>query len=195
MGSIPTPATNKTRTIVRVLLIDQDVFKFNNPWYPVALSMTLTTHAAIGAAIGSFVGNPALGFALGVSSHLLVDMIPHGDSVVLTAYKVKKKKKAGVAYVMVDAAIAIMFLMFLVAIDHAGQATSSLAFAAAVMGSVLPDLLTGLHELYPTKIGHRYYTFHFFFHDFVTKRYGDVPLIPALVAQAVFVLATIPFIR
>lgn len=157
--------------------------------------MTLTTHAAIGAAIGTFVGNPFLGFTLGIVSHLLVDMIPHGDSVVLTAYKVKKKKKAGVAYVMVDASIAIMLLMGLVGIDHAGQATSSLAFAAAVMGSVLPDLLTGVSEIYSTPLLKKYYKFHFYFHNFFTSRYGDVPLIPALIAQAAFVAAIIPIVH
>ncbi len=42
--------------------------------------MTLTTHAIVGAAIGSLMpSHPVLGFAAGFASHFLLDAIPHWD--------------------------------------------------------------------------------------------------------------------
>ena len=41
--------------------------------------MTGSVHAAIGAAIGRFVRNKPLAFALGVTSHFVGDIIPHQD--------------------------------------------------------------------------------------------------------------------
>lgn len=147
--------------------------------------MTLTTHAAIGAAIGSAVGNPVLGFALGAASHFLVDMIPHGDNQLADLFRIhKKKRKLAVAYVMVDGVIAMYMVMaiFLVRTDG-----TNIAFAAAVAGSVLPDLLVGLSDIFRTRALKQFYRFHFYFHDFFSRKYGDVPLRWALIGQAVFI--------
>jgi hypothetical protein len=147
--------------------------------------MTLTTHAAIGAAIGSAVGNPVLGFTLGAASHFLVDMIPHGDNQLADLFRIhKKRRKLAVAYVMVDAVIAMYMVMaiFLVRTDG-----TNVAFAAAVAGSILPDLLVGLSEIFRAKILKQFCRFHFFFHDFFSRKHGDVPLKWALIGQVVFI--------
>lgn len=150
--------------------------------------MTLTTHAAIGAALGSLVGNPFLGFFLGLGSHFLVDMIPHGDNNFLDEYKKGKKKRLGKAYITVDAAIAIIFLMSVVS-GRPQNETTNLAFSAAVIGSILPDLLVGLKELFPKNTIFRgFYKVHFFFHDCLSRRYGDTKLSYAIMGQAAFVL-------
>jgi hypothetical protein len=48
--------------------------------------MTLTTHAIVGAAIASVMPqNPVLGFAVGFSSHFLLDSIPHWDYKLLSS--------------------------------------------------------------------------------------------------------------
>lgn len=147
--------------------------------------MTLTTHAAIGAAIGSAVGNPVLGFALGAASHFLVDMIPHGDNQLADLFRIhKKRRKLAVAYVMVDAVIAMYMVMavFLVRTDG-----THLAFAAAISGSILPDLLVGLSDILRWKVLKKFCKLHFYFHDFFSRKHGDVKLQYALVGQAVFV--------
>lgn len=151
--------------------------------------MTLTTHAAIGAALGSLIGNPLLGFFLGLGSHFLVDMIPHGDNNFLDEYKKGKKKRLSRAYITVDAAIAIIFLMSVVSGRPQGD-TTNIAFSAAVIGSILPDLLVGLKELFPkSKALRGFYKVHFFFHDCLSRRYGDTKLSYAIMGQAVFVIA------
>lgn len=147
--------------------------------------MTLTTHAAIGAAIGSAVGNPVIGFALGAASHFLVDMIPHGDNQLADLFRIhKKRRKLAVAYVMVDGVIAMYMVMavFLVRTDG-----THLAFAAAISGSILPDLLVGLSDILRWKVLKKFCKLHFYFHDFFSRKHGDIKLQYALVGQAVFV--------
>jgi hypothetical protein len=151
--------------------------------------MTTTTHAAIGAALGSVVGNPALGFSLGLISHFLVDMIPHGDNYLADKYRIHKKKRAGMAYITVDAAIAIIFLMSVVS-GRPHTSTTNLAFSAAVIGSILPDLMVGLKELFPkNQFFKGFFKVHFFFHDCLSRRYGDTKLSYAILGQAIFVVA------
>src|SRR3989338_10218169 len=42
--------------------------------------MTLTTHAIVGAALASFIPeHPVLGFCVGLTSHYVIDAIPHWD--------------------------------------------------------------------------------------------------------------------
>ena len=147
--------------------------------------MTLTTHAAIGAALGAVIGNPLIGFTLGLISHFLVDMIPHGDNNIADTYRVKKNKRLGVAYITVDAAIAIIMLMSLV--SGRPHTTSNIAFSAAVIGSILPDLLVGIGEIYKHRVLKSFFNIHFFFHDFFSRKYGDAKLSHALIAQAIFV--------
>ncbi len=156
--------------------------------------MTLTTHAAIGSAIGSLVGNPVLGFFLGLGSHFLVDMIPHGDNNIADGYHLHKKKKLGVAYITVDAACAIVFLMSVVS-GRPNNDTTNLAFSAAVIGSILPDLLVGLKEIFSkNKILKSFYKVHFFFHDCFSRRYGDTKLSYAIAGQALFIIALMRYI-
>ncbi len=179
-GSNPAPATTKTPHIEGFL------FYFSAYAILSPIAMTLTTHAVIGAAIGSVVGSPLLGFVLGAASHFLVDMIPHGDNELADKYRLHKKKKAAVAYVTVDAAIAIILLMTIV--SGRSSNTTNIAFSAAVAGSIMPDLLVGLGDIYKHQFLKKFSKLHFFFHDFFSRKYGDTKLAYALTGQAVFII-------
>ncbi len=147
--------------------------------------MTLTTHTAMGAFIGSLTGNPVIAFIGGFVSHLLVDMIPHGDSKLADNFRVHKiKRKQAVAYPAIDAVVAILFILFLIS---SKDISSMRTFAWGIAGAVLPDLLVGLSDLIKIPILKKFYKFHFFFHDFVINRKGDVPLKYALAGQIVFI--------
>ncbi len=152
--------------------------------------MTLTTHVAIGAGIGVLVGNPALGFGLGVVSHFLVDMIPHGDTGLADRYYNNNEKLVPVAYAGIDGALAVILLMLFVVIKPDSVATAP--FAAAVIGSVLPDLLVGAADVMKkNRVLVAYRKFHFYFHDYFSRSYGDVKLRYALVAQTIFILVVV----
>lgn len=147
--------------------------------------MTLATHTAIGAGIGFTVANPFLGFVLGFISHFLVDVIPHGDSALADRMRIEKKVKLPVALISLDAFVA-MFLVLL-AFNLDGR-ISNLALSAAIAGSVLPDLLVGIHDVTKTKYLRWFNRLHFFFHDFFIIRYRDVKLQNSLALQVGFMV-------
>ena len=147
--------------------------------------MTLTTHATLGAVIGHATGNPLLAFIFGFISHLLIDMIPHGDTGIADNYRVhKRRRKQAVAYVMVDAIIAIIFVLLLA---NTRDIESMRAYSWGIAGGVLPDLLVGIYEVTKTRLLRWFNTLHFFFHDYFVHRRGDVPLYYALMAQIVLI--------
>lgn len=146
--------------------------------------MTISTHTAIGAAIGFAVGNPILGFIIGFTSHFLIDTIPHGDSHISDNLRVHKKKKGAFTYGTIDGLVAIYIILLLTPIS---KETSELAFSAAVAGSILPDLLVGLHDLTKSKILKPINDLHFYFHDFFVKKHGDIKLPTALLGQLVLI--------
>lgn len=155
--------------------------------------MTLTTHAALGALIGVSIGNPILGFFLGLTSHFLVDIIPHGDNNMADRYRVHKKKRAPMAYVTVDAALAVIFLM--VVSNSPAIESNNLTFSMTVIGSILPDLLVGLSEIWKSRSLKAFFKFHFFIHDLWSRKHGDVKLSYALIGQAIFILAIFNFLQ
>lgn len=147
--------------------------------------MTLTTHATVGAVIGHVVGVPALAFVFGFISHFLIDMIPHGDTGLSDNFRVhKRKQKQAVAFVVIDSIAAIFFVLLLANVK---DIVSIQAFTWGIAGSVLPDLLIGIYEITKTRFLKWFNTMHFFFHDYFTKRRGDVPLYYALLAQIVLI--------
>src|SRR3989338_699504 len=147
--------------------------------------MTLTTHATLGAVIGKASGNPVLAFLLGAASHFLIDMIPHGDSGLSDNFRIhKKKQKRAVAYVAVDAIVAIFFVLLLANTRDVGDMQ---LFTWGIIGGVLPDFLIGIYEITKTPLLKWFYRLHFYFHDFFVRRKGDVPLYYALLAQVVLI--------
>lgn len=147
--------------------------------------MTLTTHATLGAVIGQATGNPVLAFVIGFISHFLIDMVPHGDCYLSDNYRIHKcNRKRSVAYVMVDAVIAMLFVLFLFNVK---DIVSVRNFTWGIIGSVLPDLLVGMYDLTKSRYLKWFFDLHFFFHDFFVKRKGDVPLYYALLAQIVLI--------
>lgn len=158
--------------------------------------MTTTTHTSIGALIGTAVGAPVLGFILGVASHYLVDMIPHGDAFMREPNNLvnKRNERLAHAFVFIDIALGIILLTVL------GQflpnsVTHSTVYAASIFGSILPDLLVGLNDLIKTAPGRKHTHLHFFFHDFFCRKHGDPKLRYSLMAQGLFVLGVVYFLH
>jgi hypothetical protein len=147
--------------------------------------MTLTTHATIGAVIGHAVGNPVLAFIFGFISHFIVDMIPHGDTGLSDNFRVhKRKRKRAVAYVVVDAIVALFFVLILA---NTRDLESIRTFSWGIVGGVLPDLIVGLFEVTKTPALRWFIKLHFYFHDFFVRKKGDVPLYYAIMAQVVLI--------
>jgi hypothetical protein len=156
--------------------------------------MTTTTHTAIGALIGTAVGSPILGFVLGVASHYLVDMIPHGDMHMRDSNNLvnKKNERSSHVFVIVDIALGITLLNILGQFLP-NEVTRSTVYMASIFGSILPDLLVGLNDLVKSLPGRKHTKLHFFFHDYFCRHHGDPKLRYSLFMQTVFVGAIVLF--
>ncbi len=148
--------------------------------------MTLTTHATLGAVIGAATGNPLLGFGLGLLSNFLIDIIPHGDRELYENHKRKQKHRRAYAFVTLDGITAVIVIALMTGFQPIQNLNASIALG--VIGSILPDLLIGLHEAFRIKWLGWFHRFHFFFHNMISNRWGDVPLRYALLGQALFVI-------
>lgn len=106
--------------------------------------MFLAVHAALGALAGNTVGSPAAAFSIGVLSHFLADMIPHGDLNVYAGYKSGKKKKLAILYVAADAvATVVLIALIFIRNDYFHPVNVSMG----IIGGLLPDFLAGLFEI------------------------------------------------
>ena len=151
--------------------------------------MTLTTHATVGTLIGYSIGDPVAGFVLGFISHLLLDMVPHGDHDMNINFRVNKTRMKRIfAYGMVDTIAAIFLILILI---NWKDLVSINAISWAIAGAILPDLLIGLHDLTKWKWLEPFNKLHFYFHDFFIKKRGDIRLRYSLIGQAVLIIILI----
>jgi hypothetical protein len=135
--------------------------------------MLIFTHAAVGALIGETIPlHPVLAFLLAFLIHFAMDAIPHGDSHLYKEYVTGKNSKKAVIITLIDIAAMLLLVAILFGwyhIDHPA------AVAAGVIGGILPDILSALHGVFGIRRTQWLHTLHFFFHDFIVKRTGDLP--------------------
>ncbi len=149
--------------------------------------MFITTHAALGAIVAEWVPDqPLLAFGLGLLSHFLSDIIPHGDSQLYKGYVAGSKVKRAIAYVTIDGVISLVFVLFLF---NTRLIENRAAISMGILGGVLPDLLVGLYEVTKTKWLIPLHRVHFFFHNMVTHRHGDLSFPSGFAMQMVFLSA------
>ncbi len=147
--------------------------------------MLIATHVAVGAVVAQNSPTAFWAFVLGFISHLLIDMIPHGDAHLYKEYKSGKKMKQALAKVSFDALAAVMLVAWVFAYVPNVNAT---IVAWGLVGSVLPDLLVGLCELYKHPWLEAFHRVHFWFHNYFVDRKKDMSLKHGFVMQA-FLLA------
>lgn len=147
--------------------------------------MFLTTHAVLGAIAGEFAPHPAIAFFMGIVTHLLSDMIPHGDSNLYENYKNKSSVAKSIAYVVIDAIISIFVVIWMftsLPVDNAYNR------AFGILGGLLPDLLVGLSEFVKFSLLSKFVKLHFYFHNFFTSRHKDISLHEGLTLQMFFLV-------
>ncbi|MGY3410096.1 hypothetical protein ACVWZV_006209 [Bradyrhizobium sp. GM5.1] len=115
--------------------------------------MILSTHAIVGAAVGSLLpSHPVAAFLAGFASHFVIDAIPHSDYP-LRSISIKRDRSAvsvnwlllrDLGMLAFDAAAGLTVALWLFA---APGAAVSVLFGA--MGGILPDPLQFAHRLYP----------------------------------------------
>lgn len=127
--------------------------------------MFLTVHSATGALLGEAVGNPILGYVLGLCSHFLLDRIPHFDpsgseEFNATPIRLGRAGKKYLLIVCIDSALWVSFLLFLLSKNFAHP----IGIAFGVLGSVTPDYIMGIYKLTKNKYLGYFESFHFWMH-------------------------------
>lgn len=151
--------------------------------------MFLSVHACAGAIIGRFSPNPIVAFALGLISHFLLDIIPHGDLKVYDTYRSGKILRRMVAIIALDGIFSI-YVAILVLIGN-NRFGNEMNIAAGIFGSVLPDLLVMFYEVTKVKALKKFHEFHFQLHRIIAGR-KEVPYVFGIAYQliALFFLLT-----
>ena len=153
--------------------------------------MLLTVHAATGVLIGQKVKYWWLAFIIAFIVHFIMDIIPHGDHKMIENYRTKKSRQI-IESIVIDSIICFGFSLFWL-IKSAYSAQTFIIMAAAIFGSVLPDMLVGIHELKP-KLLKYFNKVHFFFHDLIpTKKIGLISGLVIQVGVLVFLLTLYNF--
>lgn len=153
--------------------------------------MFVTTHAALGALIAQQMPeHPYLAFGLGVASHFLSDIIPHGDTKLYKEYISGRKVKRSIAYSIIDGALAIIFVIFML---NAVSSEARLAMSLGMIGSVLPDLIVGVYEVFKFKWLEKLHRLHFFFHNMISIKH-DMSFAAGFSMQVVFLAGLISVI-
>jgi hypothetical protein len=153
--------------------------------------MFITTHAALGALIAQQIpGMPLIAFALGIASHFLSDIIPHGDTKQYKDYVTGRNRMRSLAYVTLDGAVAVYFLLFLF---NTGIPTDRFTVSMGIAGGVLPDLLVALYEVFRVPGLRWFHRLHFFFHNLISEK-KDMTLASGFAMQVMFLAALVSLI-
>lgn len=111
--------------------------------------MFLTIHSSAGIFIGSQINNPLLALGLGFLSHLILDMIPHGDESLGESPELGPRGQAAKIkrlFLISSLDLLLVILLFnYLASQNLIIFTPSLL--AGLLGSIVPDFIWGFHEI------------------------------------------------
>ncbi len=143
--------------------------------------MFVATHTIIGAVIGAaFPNHPVVAFIGAFVGHFLTDMIPHGDTKLYRDHLVGSRKLLARIYLIGDIVVAVGIIAYLL---QQSIIQTHPTIAIGILGSVLPDLIVGLYEAFKWKWTTHFHRLHFFFHNFISSRTGDLPLYAGVVME------------
>lgn len=106
--------------------------------------MYLTVHATAGLALARLSPYPPLTFILGLASHVLLDIVPHGDEHLTPSHFTPARRlKRMLGAAAIDAFVLAGYLSIYVWLALPGAAGANAA--AGVAGALLPDAVEGLY--------------------------------------------------
>ena len=145
--------------------------------------MFLTSHTAAAILIATKIQNPYLGFILGLLSHFILDIVPHGEGGLFAGNISHKQKLLSLAKLAtLDFLLAMVLL---VSTLYFLKPNSNFVFIASVSGAILPDFLWGSIELFKLKFLNWFLVLHHRSHDLLDIVY-DIKY--GLLVQGVFII-------
>jgi len=148
--------------------------------------MFLTPHTSAALWISTKVTDPIMAFILGVVSHIILDMVPHGDDS-LTQHITNKRDKFyyELKIATVDTVLAgLLILIFIVN----GPIVNSWVMLAAVFGSWLPDLTWLAIEYFRLHNFYNYVIYHGKLHNIFNWQYSPVYGVPFQIVVTLLML-------
>jgi len=124
--------------------------------------MNLSTHIAVGAAVGYVTKNPALGFLAGYASHHLIDALPHTDGGSLEVSPDKFLQNKSIIIIVSIDFIALLIIAYICYMLHGLNAP----MVWGAVGAAIPDLIDNmpfwsvrLRQIFPFNYYHRFHEF------------------------------------
>lgn len=159
--------------------------------------MFITVHAATAAIIGKSIPNPFLAFLVGVLSHFILDIIPHGDSRMgkkfwgqrLKFLQEKGELKFMALYGSIDSLILAFFLMFIFKNFEFTRADNVIW---AMVGGIIPDITVAIYKLKNFRLIKWFFTLHNRNHNILVNKIDfDMPLHYGVMMQVVIFTALV----
>ncbi len=151
--------------------------------------MFVTTHALLGALVAEQVPHePWLAFVLGMATHFLSDIIPHGDTAMYKGYISGSKVKRAIAYAAIDSCVAIATVLFLF---NTKFFENRFSISMGIIGGILPDFLVAVYEVFRFKWLRWFHRLHFYFHNLICSHHGDMAFSSGFAMQMIFLAALI----
>ncbi len=102
--------------------------------------MYLLVHASVGAVIGEQVPSPGVAFVLGILSHFILDIIPHGDESSGRLF-INGKRYGLLAWLAALDAVTALSLVTMMWLN--GLLPNYVSAFAGAVGAMVPDILSG----------------------------------------------------
>ncbi|MDO8668920.1 MAG: hypothetical protein Q7K65_01355 [Candidatus Buchananbacteria bacterium] len=157
--------------------------------------MFITVHAAAATILTKSIPNPFLAFLIGVLSHFVLDVIPHGDSRMgqrFWGHKLKFLQEKGelklmALYGSLDGVVLAFLLMFLFRNFEFTRADNVIW---GIVGSILPDITVAIYKLKNFKVIKWFFNFHNKNHNLLVNKINfDFPLQYGVLMQAIVLAA------
>ncbi|MCD4761084.1 hypothetical protein K8R42_04260 [bacterium] len=148
--------------------------------------MFITPHTSAALWISTKVNDPILAFFCAVISHIILDIIPHGDDN-LGDHKVSKRAKF--FYELKIASVDVVFACLLIygyVITHPN--IDGWVLFAAVSGAWLPDLSWVAIETFKINVLYWYTIYHNKLHNFFNWQYSIVYGVPFQIAVTLLLI-------
>lgn len=151
--------------------------------------MFLTVHATVGLFLGSQVANPWLAFVIGYVSHLLLDLMPHGDGHLINKETLPRAKYNWIMFFVSAADALIVMLIFNVLIGR-GWLILTPGIVGGLLGAIAPDYLWGIYRITGLKFLQPLHEIHNWCHHLLDKQINP-PFKYGAIIQLLFLSATI----
>lgn len=154
--------------------------------------MFLSVHTCAGAIIGRFSPNPVIAFVLGIISHFIMDLIPHGDLKIYDRYKRGRYVRHALAITLLDG-IGAIYIAMLILIGN-NRFGSEINIAAGIAGAILPDVFTVFYEITKSRFLRCIHAFHFRIHRLIANK-REVPYVFGVFYQLIILSYLLVYVQ